>query len=206
MKKKPEIVELDFGMGNIRSLQKAFEHLGQRVQVIRQPDMIANADAMIIPGDGAFGQAMENIRSSGFYDAVREFVKSGKPVLGICIGFQILFENSQEFNYPGKGLAFFEGNIAKFNTEQLIVPQIGWNKVEWTRKTKFNQGIENESYFYFVNSFRFAGQHEYATGISDYGGKFTSVIEKDNIYGVQFHPEKSHKNGLKLLENFVGII
>ncbi|MDH4199188.1 MAG: imidazole glycerol phosphate synthase subunit HisH [Spirochaetia bacterium] len=206
MKPQPEIVELDFGMGNIRSLQKAFEHLGHKVEVIRTPEPVSKADAIVIPGDGAFGQAMENIRAAGFYEAVMDFIKSGKPVLGVCIGFQILFESSEEFDYNGSGFGLFRGKINKFNSVGLLVPHIGWNNVEWTKNSRLTQGIENGSYFYFVHSFRCDEQHEWATGISSYGGTFTAVVEKDNVYGLQFHPEKSHKNGLKLLENFTGLI
>ncbi|MDH4261509.1 MAG: imidazole glycerol phosphate synthase subunit HisH [Spirochaetia bacterium] len=206
MKSDPKIVELDFGMGNIRSLQKAFEFLGKQVNVIQQPDQIKNADAVLIPGDGAFGQAMENIKKTGFYDAIIDFVNSGKPVLGICIGFQILFHLSDEFNYTGNGLSLFEGNIEKFKSKEIVIPHMGWNQVSWEKKTKFNKDVPDESYFYFVHSYRFGEIHKYATGVTEYDGKFTSVVEKDNIYGVQFHPEKSYRMGLKLLENFIGLI
>lgn len=202
----PKIAELDFGMGNIRSLQKAFEFLGMNVDIHRDPDAIGNADALVIPGDGAFGQAMENIKKIGFLDAILDFAKSGKPVLGICIGFQILFQTSEEFNYAGHGLSMFEGNIEKFKSRDLIVPHMGWNQVVWEKPSRLNRNIPDKSYFYFVHSYRYGKPHEYATGLTEYDGKFTSVIEKDNIFGVQFHPEKSYRMGLKLLENFTGLI
>jgi len=205
MRADPKIVELDFGMGNIRSLQKAFEFLGKNVSVIQRPDSIAQADALLIPGDGAFGQAMENIKQAGFYEAIMDFVKTGKPVLGICIGFQILFHSSEEFDYTGTGLDIFPGRIEKFTSRDLIIPHMGWNKVAWEKPTRLNKDIPQESYFYFVHSYRYGKIHEYATGTAQYDGRFTAVIEKDNVYGVQFHPEKSYRMGLQLLKNFTGL-
>jgi glutamine amidotransferase len=206
MKPDPKIVELDFEMGNIRSLQKAFEFLGKKVDVIREPSQIKHADAVLIPGDGAFGQAMENIKKTGFYDAVLDFIKTGKPVLGICIGFQILFESSEEFNYAGHGLNMFDGKIEKFKSNDIVVPHMGWNQVSWEKPTKINKNIPDQSYFYFVHSYRYGNTHKYATGTSEYDGRFTAVVEKDNVHGVQFHPEKSYRMGLQLLENFIGLI
>jgi len=206
MKNAPKIVELDFGMGNIRSLQKAFEFLGKKVDIITNPEPVAKADALLIPGDGAFGQAMDNIRKEGFFDAINEFIRSGKPVLGICIGFQILFKSSEEFNYQGKGLEVFQGEIEKFKSREIVIPHMGWNQVLWSKATRINKGIPDRSYFYFVHSFRYGNTHPLAVGVTEYDGRFTSVIEKDNVYGVQFHPEKSFRMGLKLLENFIGLI
>jgi glutamine amidotransferase len=206
MKSNPRIVELDFGMGNIRSLQKAFESFGQNVEVIKTPEKISTADAVVIPGDGAFGKAMDNIKSSGFYDSILEFIKSGKPVLGICIGFQILFQNSEEFGYKGNGFSIMEGNVQKFTSKTLNIPHMGWNIVEWTKKSPLTHDIPDRSYFYFVHSYRISGNHPNAIGLSEYDGKFTAAVQKENIYGVQFHPEKSHNRGLQLLKNFVDLI
>lgn len=210
MKKSPKVVELDFGMGNIRSLQKAFEYIGQPVEVIKSPDAIAKADALIIPGDGAFGQAMENIKAAGFYEPVKKFIQSGKPVLGICIGFQILFESSEEFSYEGSGFSAYKGKIKNFSSLEAFpgfnIPHMGWNEVHWNRPSLLSKGIPDKSFFYFVHSFCFPGAHEDATGTTEYGLDFTSVVEKDNVFAVQFHPEKSYKMGLRLIENFVRII
>lgn len=202
----PKIVELDFGMGNIRSLQKAFEYFGQPVEVITHPELIVGADALLIPGDGAFGMAMENLKSSGLHEAVCEFVKTGKPVLGICIGFQLLFESTREFDYKGSGLDFLKGKISRFPEEELTVPHMGWNQVKWLQEHPLIAGVPDLSWFYFVHSYRLAGRHPAALGVAEYGGPFTAVVTHENITGLQFHPEKSYLAGLRILENFTEMI
>ncbi|MDH5718513.1 MAG: imidazole glycerol phosphate synthase subunit HisH [Spirochaetia bacterium] len=201
----PKIVELDFGMGNIRSLQKAFEHQGQPVEVIQDPEKISSADAVILPGDGAFGKAIEELKSRGFFDAVVNFYKTGKPILGICIGFQILFSESEEFGNT-TGFSFLPGKITRFENKNLLVPHIGWTKTRWNKESKLTNNIPSDSFFYYVHSYRLNGTHENSVGLTEYGGEFTSVIEKDNLFATQFHPEKSQKWGLKILDNFINIV
>ncbi|MES0490622.1 MAG: imidazole glycerol phosphate synthase subunit HisH [Leptospirales bacterium] len=200
---KKKIVELDFGMGNIRSLQKAFEHVGATVDVVTTPEKISGADALLIPGDGAFGRAMENIKLSEFYEPICEFIKTGKPVFGVCIGFQVLFDMSQEYKTAETGFGVFPGEISRFTSTELSIPHMGWNTLHKTRDSKILQNIREDEYFYFVHSFRHAGTHKDAVGVCNYGGEFTAVVEKDNVVGVQFHPEKSHTAGLQLISNFL---
>jgi len=200
---KKKIVELDFGMGNIRSLQKAFEHVGAKVDVVTTPEKILSADVLLIPGDGAFGRAMENIKTAEFLEPIQEFIKTGKPVFGVCIGFQILFEKSLEYNTPESGFGVFPGEITRFDSTELSIPHMGWNTLHITGASKILKGLHEKEYFYFVHSYRYAGIHENAVGVSDYGGQFTAVVEKENVVGVQFHPEKSHAAGLKLITNFL---
>lgn len=197
-------------MGNIRSLQKAFEYLGQEVEVIQTPDKIREADAILIPGDGAFGMAMSNIRKQGFYEPVREFIESGKAALGVCIGFQILFESSPEFQTKEPGFGYFSGPVEKFpehglHNEKLTIPHMGWNKLDQPSGSRslLLKGVPEGSYFYFVHSYRVDGVHADATGTADYGGPFTAVVERENLFGVQFHPEKSDIPGLQVLKNFM---
>ncbi len=219
--RKPTFLELDFGMGNIRSLQKAFEYLGQPVEVISTPEKIEQADALLIPGDGAFGMAMANIRKQGFYEPVLDFIKKGKPVLGVCIGFQILFESSEEFDTLEKGFGCFSGRVEKFpataspdtleeGDTPVTIPHMGWNRLYYREPAEkhekedvLTRGIPNGSYFYFVHSYRIGGVHPHAAAYGSYAGKFTAIVEKDNLFGVQFHPEKSDIYGLRILKNFV---
>lgn len=203
---KAKILELDFGMGNIRSLQKAFEHLGARVEVSSDPQKIARADVLLIPGDGAFGKAMSEIKRLDMLDQINRFYESGKFVMGICIGFQLLFETSEEFG-AHRGLSFLKGGISRFSAEQnLIIPHMGWSDTRIITPGRLLKDIPDNSYFYYVHSYRFGGVHQYATASCNYGGDFTAVIEKDNLFATQFHPEKSHKWGLKLLSNFLEVL
>jgi len=206
MLKKPNILELDFGMGNIRSLQKAFEHVGANVDVVGNPDKFRDADAIIIPGDGAFGAAMENLKACGFVEPIHEFIKSGKPVLGVCIGFQLLFEDSEEFATDQKGLSVFNGTIKKFEDENLSIPHMGWNKLSIPNESRILNNIKNNQYFYFVHSYCLPGTHPNSVGQCNYGIDFTAAVERDNVFAVQFHPEKSHAAGLHLIENFIEVV
>jgi len=202
----PKIVELDFGMGNIRSLQKAFEYQGADVEVIQTPEKIERADALLIPGDGAFHTAMVNLKSSGFYDAILSFISRGKPVLGVCIGFQVLFDSSDEFGAVEKGFGVFSGHISKFSQKNLIIPHMGWNKVTLLADTPLFNEIPDNSYFYFVHSYAAKGVHEHALAKCEYGETFTAVVQKDNVFAAQFHPEKSYLAGLQMIKNFIKLI
>ncbi len=206
---KPTILELDFGMGNIRSLQKAFEYLGQPVRVCNQADEIKSADAILLPGDGAFGTAMKEIKSRGFYNEIKNHYEQNKPILGVCIGFQILFSGSTEFGQQ-KGFNFLEGEFDKIKTK-FPVPHIGWSKTKILEGSRLLLDIPNDSYFYYVHSYGLKKtkvkdiDNTWITGECTYGEKFISVVEKNNLFGVQFHPEKSQEVGLKLLKNFLKI-
>ena len=200
--KKPLILELDFGMGNIRSLQKAFEYLGQPVEVVSEPAGIKQADALLLPGDGAFGKAMEEISSRGFYEEILDHHAKQKPVLGICIGFQILFSGSHEFG-AHTGMDLFSGEFHKLETGKLPLPHIGWNQTKLLRDSPLTQGIPDLSYFYYVHSYAVDRKEGWVVGKCYYGQEFVSIIAKDNLFGVQFHPEKSQKAGLKLLKKLL---
>lgn len=205
-----KIVELNFGMGNIRSLQKAFEYLGENVLVSENPEDILDAYAILLPGDGAFGRAVEEIKDRKMLDKIIEFYEKGRPILGVCIGFQILFSSSTEFGNQ-EGLAFFEGKIDRF-PNSVITPHMGWNNTfineNNPNESLLMKGIETGAYFYYVHSYRYEGVHKYASAISDYAGSFTSILEdpEKNLYATQFHPEKSHEDGLKVLKNFLEAI
>ncbi len=204
---KPKILELDFGMGNIRSLQKAFEYLEQPVCICDEAKKIKEADAILLPGDGAFGMAMKEIKSRGFYHELNEHHQKNKPIFGICIGFQILFSGSTEFGEQ-KGLNFLPGTFSKIETK-LPVPHIGWSKTKIIKKTLLTQAIPNDSYFYYVHSYALKRKREkensWHVGICTYEEELVSIIEHKNLFGVQFHPEKSQKTGLNMLKNFLQV-
>lgn len=198
-----DIVELDFGMGNIRSLQKALEHLEAKVEVTSDYKRAAQADILILPGDGAFGKAMEELKHLHLLEVVQEFAAKKKPILGICIGFQILFTSSTEFGYE-EGMNLFSGGIERFpDKKDLTVPHIGWNQVAFKETSILGKNIPTNSFFYFVHSYRLNGNHPHASATAHYDEEFTAVVEKDNIFAAQFHPEKSHKSGLQFLKNFL---
>ena len=192
-------------MGNIRSLQKAFEFLDQPIEVVSDPKKIKLADVILLPGDGAFGKAMEEIKSLGFYEEILNHHTKEKPILGICIGFQILFSGSYEFG-EHTGMNFLDGKFTKLKTEKLPLPHIGWNQTKFLKDSHLTQGISDNSYFYYVHSYSVNSKEEWAIGRCHYGQEFTSIIVKENLFGVQFHPEKSQKAGLKLLKNFLEIV
>ena len=199
------IVELNFGMGNIRSLQKAFEYWGQPVNIITNPSDIKNADALLIPGDGAFGKAMEEIKRIGFYNEILEFHAKQKPILGICIGFQILFSESTEFGNQ-KGLAFIDSKIEKIQTD-LPVPHIGWSATTNVGTSPLMENIPTNSWFYYVHSYCCNKIINETKATCSYGStNFTAVIERENLFGAQFHPEKSQKAGLQFIKNFINTI
>lgn len=200
----PFILELDFGMGNIRSLQKAFEHLGAPVVVDDTPEQILKADALLLPGDGAFGEAMNQLREREMIEPIQQHVAAGKPLLGVCIGFQVLFHSSNEFGNH-TGLNFFQEKVTRFPEKVKPVPHMGWAPVQSDGKSRLLHGIENSSWFYFVHSYR-VQSCPYETAVAEYPDRFTAVVEKDNLFATQFHPEKSQKPGLTLLRNFLECI
>ncbi len=202
-----KIVELNFGMGNIRSLQKAFEYLGEDVVVSGDYRDIADAYALLLPGDGAFGKAMSELKRLGMVDAVMEFHAKERPILGVCIGFQILFDTSTEFG-DHKGFGFVPGAVERF-PDSVVTPHMGWNNtVRSGGKSRLMENIPDGASFYYVHSYRFAGENAFTRAVAEYAGNFTSILEhpEKNLYATQFHPEKSHKDGLAVLRNFLDTI
>lgn len=195
------IAMIDYGAGNIRSVSKALEKMGGDVQLTDNPQVISKADKVVLPGVGAFGNAMEALAEKNLIHTIHEVVEAGKPFLGICVGLQCLFENSEE--NPGvQGLALIKGTVKRFGSE-LKVPHLGWNQVRQMEDSPLWKEIPDGSYFYFAHSFYVDPKEDVTIGQTDYHIDYTSAIHKDNIYGIQFHPEKSQKYGLAVLKNFV---
>jgi len=200
------IALLDYGSGNVRSVYKALEKAGAKVVFARHPEEMKNADAVVLPGVGAFDDCINAMQRQELLLAVDDFIKSGKPFLGICVGYQALFESSEEYNSCAAGMGIFKGKVKRFNAASgLKIPQIGWNQVEYSQPDcPLFAGIEDTSYFYFVHSFYPEPEDDsIVASRTDYGDRFSSPVWKDNVYATQFHPEKSQAVGLKLLENFV---
>lgn len=197
---------IDYNMGNLRSVINAFETLGAPLQVISKANDVAMCDKIILPGVGAFGDAMMALNKEGMGEAVQAFAHTGKPLLGICLGMQLLFESSVEFGKT-RGLGLIEGEIVKFDTkrfsERLKVPHMGWNTLHVKQETPLFHGMPESFYLYFVHSFHARCDEKYSVGETLYGYTFTSAVQKDNVFGFQPHPEKSHANGLKILKNFM---
>jgi imidazole glycerol-phosphate synthase subunit HisH len=197
------IAILDYGMGNLRSAEKALERVGAEVEVTRDTDRIRAAAGLVLPGVGAFPKAMAAVRELGFDALLREHVDADKPALGICLGMQLLFESSSELG-GAAGLGLLEGDVSELDAPGLKVPHIGWNEVGWTNGTPLAEGLPNPAAFYHVHSFAPRPAHAGdVLGRSTYGSEFASVVGRGNVFGVQFHPEKSGSDGLALLRNFV---
>ena len=200
------IVIIDYGMGNLRSVQKAFESVGAEAKISSNPAEILNASSVVLPGVGAFGDCMRNLETLNLTDVVHKSIQSGKPFLGICLGLQLLFETSEEFG-PVRGLGVLRGKVARFSFpatgELLKVPHMGWNSVNVMKHTPFFESIPDDSYFYFVHSYYvLPDDPEIVATTTSYGINFASGIQRDNIYAFQFHPEKSQSRGLALLKKF----
>lgn len=200
------IALLDYGSGNLRSVHKALLKVGADVRVVHAPEAMGDADAAVLPGVGAFDDCLNALDQRRLLESCRVFINSGRPFLGICVGYQALFERSEEFNSCASGLGVFEGKVVRFpNRPGLKVPQIGWNQLQVVRpECPLYEGIPSGSYVYFVHSFfpRPANAAIVATR-TDYGETFASSVWRDNVFATQFHPEKSQKVGLQLLSNFV---
>ncbi len=196
---------LDYGMGNLRSVEKALERVGAEATITSDQGAAAAADGLILPGVGAFPRAMERIGELGLDRLVADRVEAGTPVLGICLGFQLLFESSTELG-GATGLGLIEGSVEGLEAPELKVPHIGWEPVEWARDSELSEGIADGTPFYFVHSFtpRPAGDAD-VLGWASHGERFACAIARPPVYGVQFHPEKSSTAGLKLLANFSSI-
>jgi imidazole glycerol-phosphate synthase subunit HisH len=199
------IAILDYGMGNLRSVEKALERVGAEIEITSQRDRAESADGVILPGVGAFPRAMERVREIGLDELVARRIDAGRPVLGICLGLQLLFESSVE-NEGASGLALLDGVVGPLEANGYKVPHIGWSPVRWEHASPLTEGLGDETPFYFVHSFapRPASEDD-VLGTAAYGERFTCAVERPPLYGVQFHPEKSSSAGLGLLSNFVRI-
>ena len=205
----PMIALLDYGSGNLRSVHKALLEVGANVRIVQQPEGMKGARGVVLPGVGAFDDCIHAMQKQELLEASREFIKSGRPFLGICVGYQALFEKSEEFNSCAAGLGIFAGNVVRFaNGHGLKIPQIGWNQLEVVRsECPLYRGIPSGSYAYFVHSFfpKPADASIVATR-TEYGETFASSVWRDNVFATQFHPEKSQTVGLRLLKNFVELV
>jgi len=200
------IALLDYGAGNLRSVEKALRFVGGDVELVQSPDGMKDASAVVLPGVGAFDDCVNAMQRQELLAASREFIKTGRPFLGICVGYQAMFERSEEFDSRAAGMGLFEGSVVRFPAGQgLKVPQIGWNQIEIVQPDcPLFEGVENGSHVYFVHSFYPQPEDDsIAACRTTYGVEFASAIWRDNVYATQFHPEKSQKIGLTILENFV---
>ncbi len=195
------IAVVDYGMGNLRSVQKGFEKVGFDAVVSAEREVIENASHLVLPGVGAFKDCMRNLEERGLVEPVLRGIEKGKPFLGICLGLQLLFEKSEEFG-AHEGLGLIKGKVARFPNSELKVPHMGWNSIKIVSDTPLLQQIDDNSYFYFVHSYYVIPEDNVTATITEYGLEFTSSIIKDNIFACQFHPEKSQKEGLKILKAF----
>ncbi len=198
------IAILNLGMGNLRSVAKALEHVGAEAEVTSDAAAVRLADGLILPGVGAFPKAMERVLECGLDELVRERNAAGVPVLGICLGLQLLFESSTELG-GSPGLGLLEGEVTEIAAAGLKVPHIGWSPVEWERISPLAIGIEPGTPFYFVHSFAVRPRADEVIGTVAHGERFACAVQRDNVFGVQFHPEKSSAAGLALLSNFAEI-
>jgi len=200
------IALLDYGSGNLRSVHKALLKVGADVRIAQRPEEMADARAVVLPGVGAFDDCIHALEKQALLEASRRFIQSGRPFLGICVGYQALFEKSEEFNSCAAGMGVFEGKVVRFSqNDRLKVPQIGWNQLEVVQhECPLFRGVPSGSYVYFVHSFfpKPVDDSIVATR-TDYGETFASAVWHKNVFATQFHPEKSQKVGLQLLRNFV---
>jgi imidazole glycerol-phosphate synthase subunit HisH len=196
---------IDYGMGNLRSVEKAIEHLGGRCRILSRPTEAGDCSGIILPGVGAFAEAMENLRSGGWVETIRELTAAGRQFLGICLGLQLLFTRSEEG--PGDtGLDLLPGRVVRLPEAAGIIPHMGWNQLRLREPDPLFAGIAKKSYVYFVHSYvAVPDDLEAIAAVTDYGGEFVSAVSRGNIHGLQFHPEKSQRTGLRILANFVAL-
>ncbi len=196
------IAIIDYGVGNLRSVEKAFAATGCDAIVSDDAEVLRRAERLVLPGVGAFASCMRSLRERGFESLVRERAAAGTPLLGICVGMQMLFEVSDEFGTT-EGLGLLPGRVRKFESD-LVVPQVGWNRIHQRRAHPLFAGVPDGSFCYFVHSFYCVPAGDVAVGETEYGINYASVVAHRNICGVQFHPEKSQDVGLRMLRNFAG--
>jgi len=217
------IALIDYGIGNLRSVQKALEHVGAQVTLTDDPQTILSADKVVLPGVGAFGDGMKGLRARGLDEMVKEVVRVGKPLLGICVGMQVLFESSEELG-EHEGLGILAGRVLKFpvrsdrlrvsrpgrgatkaatTSTKLKVPHTGWNQIEPRKDSPLFRGLPAGAFAYFNHSYYCAADPENTLAVTEYGGAYPSIVGRGRVYGIQFHPEKSQSVGLMLLKNFV---
>jgi glutamine amidotransferase len=200
------VVVIDYGMGNRRSVEKALEHVGVRTAISSDHGELRAADGLILPGVGAFPQAMRNLDALGLPELIRELAGRGKPLLGICLGMQLLFDTSDELG-GAAGLGLIRGAVTRLKAGRLRIPHIGWNDVRFERPSTLTAELPTAGCpFYHVHSF--AGRPrdpETIIGTTEYGERFATIVGRDSVFGVQFHPEKSSRNGLRMLHSFVGV-
>jgi glutamine amidotransferase len=196
------IALIDYGAGNVRSVQKALRAVGAEVRMSHAPETILAAEKVVLPGVGAFGDCMAGLRRAGMVDALLRAVEEGKPLLGICVGMQVLFDEGEEMGRHA-GLGLLPGRVVRFAVEGLKIPHTGWNQIEPTGPGSLLGGLRPGAWAYFNHAYYCQAQPQHVLAFTDYGGPFPSVVGRGQIYGVQFHPEKSQKVGLHILRNFV---
>ncbi len=197
----PGIGIVDYGMGNLRSVEKGFDKVGVRAELCARPEELDEYDGLVLPGVGAFGDAMENLKRVGMADALIEYIDSGRQLIGICLGMQLLFTYSEEHG-RSEGMGVIPGRVLRLPGE-VKVPHMGWNVMNLSQDVSLFEGVDSGSRFYFVHSFYcLPDEPEWALGKTPYGVEFTSAVGRGNVWGVQFHPEKSSILGLEILRNF----
>ena len=194
---------IDYHLNNLRSVQKALEKVGANAFISDSPEDLSKAEKLVLPGVGAFGQAMENLNALGFVPVISDHVARKKPLLGICLGMQLLFTKSYELG-EYDGLGFVDGEVKKFPSD-VKIPHMGWNQVDIVQQSELLSGVQSGTFAYFVHSYFVDPKENVTLTKTDYGIPFTSIIQKENIFGIQFHPEKSQATGLQLLKNFAHI-
>lgn len=199
------IAIIDYGMGNLRSVQKALQKVGAEAVITNERETIESAGAVVLPGVGAFGDAMANLRSQGLVETIKRVVERGTPLFGICLGLQLFFEESEEMGLH-RGLGLFPGRVRRFDVG-LKVPHIGWNQVHICRQSPLLDGLADGSYAYFVHSYYVEpAEDDSILTTTDYGLDFASIVGRGNVFGIQFHPEKSQDVGMRILRNFVTMV
>jgi len=198
------IAIVDYGIGNLGSVTKAFRHVGAETVLSGDPARLLEADALVLPGDGAFGATMDEVRRRGLVPVLAEAARRGTPLLGICIGMQVLFEESEEHGRHA-GLGLLPGRVRRFDTD-LPVPHMGWNALRRVREHPLMAGMEDGAHVYFVHSYYCDAPPEVTLAVTDYGHELPAIVGRANVLGVQFHPEKSQEVGLRMIESFVRLV
>ena len=203
--KLSKVTVVDYRTSNLLSITKALESVGAEVKLTQDAAEIAGAERLVLPGVGAFGAAMRNIDSLGIREALVKYGRSGRPMIGICLGMQLLFGVSYELG-TNSGLGLLTGEVVAFPEGTVLkVPHMGWNQVEFRRYSRLYSGVHDKEYAYFVHSYYVTTNDDYVSGLTEYGVTFPSIVEDGSIFGIQFHPEKSQSFGLKILENFLSV-